>query len=242
MSVSNKKRILLKISGEFLLSSTDADSIDKKGCEKIAKTILGLQQQGYTIGLVIGGGNIFRGTKASEFGFARTPSDHIGILATCINALVLEQVLSGLGIKTRIMSSRYIESIIEPYNWKQANLYLEKGVVVLFAGGTGNPYFTTDTAAALRAIEIKADLLVKATKVDGVYDKDPLEHKDAKMFAKLTFDDALQKDLGVMDATALALCRDHKMPILVANFSKGEHFLQAIKNGQGATMIQGSIE
>lgn len=235
------KRILLKLSGEFLLSVNGVNSVDKQACQNIAETIVELHNEGYEIGLVVGGGNIFRGKQATEFGFARTPSDHIGILATCINALVLEQLLSSMGVKTRIMSSRHIESIIEPYNWKQANLYLEKGVVVFFAGGTGNPYFTTDTAAALRAIEIQADLLVKATKVDGVYDKDPMQHTDAKMYQALSFDEALAKDLQVMDATALALCRDQNMPVLVANFLKKEKLFSAIRDCKGATIIKGSL-
>src|SRR3990167_2495155 len=163
------KRIILKLSGEALVGENQY-GIDYPACTEIAKTIKCIHDSHVEIGIVIGGGNIFRGQMATQFGFERTPADHIGMLATCINGLALSQVLRSMGCIVRVMSSLNFDGIIEPYNWHQANFYLEKGVIIIFVGGTGNPYFTTDTAAALRASEMNADVLLKATKVDGIYD------------------------------------------------------------------------
>jgi len=192
--------------------------------------------------VVIGGGNIFRGHHAGSFGFERTPADQIGILATCINGLALHQVLLSKGSKVRVMSARNFDGIIQPYNWQEAKLNLGKGVAVIFVGGTGNPYFTTDSAAALRAIEMDADVLIKATKVDGVYDKDPSIYSDAKKFDSLTYEDALAFGLKVMDATAIALCRDNEMDIRVVDLFSQNDVLAAVTKKRGGTLITKNLK
>ena len=206
------KRILLKLSGEAL-AKREGHGIDYDACQQIANTIRDIQNAGVEVGIVIGGGNIFRGSQATQFGFERTPADNIGILATCINGLALHQVLHSMNSKARVMSSRNFDGIIEPYNWQQAKIYLEKGVALIFVGGTGNPYFTTDTAAALRASEMGCEVLLKATKVDGIYDKDPKQFDNAIRFDSLSYKDALELDLKVMDGAAIALCRDNSIDI-----------------------------
>ncbi|MBS0585930.1 MAG: UMP kinase [Verrucomicrobia bacterium] len=236
MTGSPYKRVLLKLSGEALLGDQEY-GIDYKACQEIAETLRQISEKGVEIGVVIGGGNIFRGQHATQFGFERTPADHIGILATCINGLALHQVLHGMGVKVRVMSSRNFDGIIEPYNWSQAQFYLEKGVIVIFVGGTGNPYFTTDTAAALRASEMGAEVLLKATKVDGVYDKDPAVHKDAKRFKLLSYEEVLHLDLKVMDAPAVAMCRDNNIEIRVVELFSREALLKAILEKKGGTLI-----
>ena len=239
MSSSKKgpyKRILLKLSGESLKGENEY-GIDYPACTEIAETIKQLHDQDVEIGIVIGGGNIFRGQMATQFGFERTPADHIGILATCINGLALSQVLRSKGCIVRVMSSRNFDGIIEPYNWSQANFYLEKGVIVIFVGGTGNPYFTTDTAAALRASEMGADVLLKATKVDGIYDQDPMKYKEAKKFDNLTYDEVLALDLKVMDGAAVALCRDNDVAIQVVNLFSRKDLLDAVTKRKGGTLI-----
>ena len=233
---SSYKRILLKLSGEALVGEHKF-GIDYKACQEIATTICELQKTGAEIGVVLGGGNIFRGSNATQFGFDRTPADHIGILATCINGLALHQVLHSMGLRARVMSSRNFDGIIEPYNWAQAMHYFENGVIVIFVGGTGNPYFTTDTAAALRASEIKADVLIKATKVDGIYDKDPNTCSNAKKFDSLLYEDVLSKDLKVMDAAAVALCRDNGIEIRVLNLFDRTGLINAVCNRIGGTVI-----
>lgn len=234
---SSYKRILLKLSGEALMGQGKF-GVDQKACKTVATAIKEIHSMGVEIGIVVGGGNIFRGVQASEFGFARSPADHIGMLATTINGLVLQQSLSTVGCESHVMSAFDTDSIIEKYNWQQALGYLKKGSIVIFVGGTGNPYFTTDTAAALRASEIKADVLLKATKVDGVYDKDPLKSKNAKKFERLTYDDVFQRQLKVMDATAIALCRDSNIPIHVFNLFKKGALLDAVRQQKGGTLIQ----
>ena len=233
------KRILLKLSGEALVGK-QGYGIHYPACQEIADIIKEIQDLGIEIGIVIGGGNIFRGAEASQFGFERTPADNIGILATCINGLALHQVLHSMGAKVRVMSSRNFDGIIEPYNWQQANWYLMKGVIVIFVGGTGNPYFTTDTAAALRASEIGAEVVIKATKVDGVYDKDPKKHTDAKKYQTLSYEDALGLDLKVMDAAAVALCRENEIEIRVGNLFSREDILKIITERVGGTLISKS--
>ncbi len=230
------KRILLKLSGESL-SGEAKYGIDYPACTEIAKTIKKIHEKDIEIGIVIGGGNIFRGQMATQFGFERTPADHIGILATCINGLALSQVLRSMGCIVRVMSSRNFDGIIEPYNWSQANFYLEKGVIVIFVGGTGNPYFTTDTAAALRASEMGADVLLKATKVDGIYDKDPMINRGAKMYERLSYDQVLAHDLKVMDGAAVALCRDNNVAIQVVNLFSQKDILEAVTKRKGGTII-----
>ena len=238
---SSYQRVLLKLSGESLVGDNEY-GIDYPACTEIAKTIKKIHDQEIEVGIVIGGGNIFRGQMATQFGFERTPADHIGILATCINGLALSQVLRSMGCIVRVMSSRNFDGIIEPYNWSQANFYLEKGVIVIFVGGTGNPYFTTDTAAALRASEIRADVLLKATKVDGIYDADPMKNPKAKKFDQLTYDEVLSMDLKVMDGAAVALCRDNSIPIQVVNLFKRKDILRAVTMRKGGTLISKEIK
>jgi uridylate kinase len=194
---------------------------------------------GVQIGIVVGGGNIFRGSQARQFGFSRTPADHIGMLATTINGLILQQSLESLGCESHVMSAFDTDSIIEKYNWQGALSHLERGAIVIFVGGTGNPYFTTDTAAALRASEIDAEVLLKATKVDGIYDKDPLRFRSAKKFPHLTYADVLNKKLNVMDSTAITLCRESGVPIHVFNLFKKGALLSAVTDGKVGSLVTG---
>jgi uridylate kinase len=211
---SRYKRILLKLSGEALVGD-GGFGIDPKVLEAIAEEILEVRNLGVEIALVIGGGNIFRGLAASSKGMDRANADYMGMLATVMNSLALQDALEREGLPTRVLSAISMQELCEPYIRRRAMRHLEKGRVVIFAAGTGNPYFTTDTAAALRAMEISAEVMLKATKVDGVYDKDPVKHPDAKRFTRLTYLDVLQRNLKVMDSTATSLCRDNKMDIVV---------------------------
>jgi len=210
------KRVLLKLSGEAL-AGKDGYGINTQTIAEIAEDVKEAFELGVEIGIVIGGGNIFRGVAASAKGMDRSSSDYMGMLATCINALALQDSLEKIGIKTRVQTAIKMEQIAEPYIRRKAVRHLEKGRVVIFGAGTGNPYFTTDTAASLRAMEINADVILKATKVDGVYDKDPELHKDAIMFSDITYLDVLQKKLQVMDSTAVSLSMDNKLPIVTFN-------------------------
>ena len=194
--------------------------IDPVVATQIAKDIAEIQSMGVEIALVLGGGNIFRGVAASSRGMDRAHADYMGMLATVINSLALQDALESRGSHTRVLSAIRINEVAEDYVRRRAIRHLEKGRVVIFAAGTGNPYFTTDTAASLRAMEIGAEIVMKATKVDGVYDKDPHKHKDARMFRRLSYLDVLNRDLGVMDSTAISLCRDNNLPILVFNMTK----------------------
>jgi uridylate kinase len=207
------RRILLKLSGEALAGENKSISPTVLG--RIAREIKESQQLGVEIALVIGGGNIFRGVAASTEGMDRTSADYMGMLATIINALALQDALEKIGLETRVQSAMKMEQIAEPYIRRRAVRHLEKGRIVIFAAGTGNPYFTTDTAAALRAKEINAQVMMKATKVEGVFDKDPKKHADARLFRRVTYLDALNRGLKVMDATALTLCMDDNLPIVV---------------------------
>ena len=194
--------------------------IDPQVVDYVAEEIKGVSNLKVQICIVIGGGNIFRGLEASSKGMERTSADYMGMLATVINSLALQSALELRGILTRVQSSIEMREIAEPFIQRKAIRHLEKGRVVIFAGGTGNPYFTTDTAASLRAMEIKADVIMKATKVDGVYDCDPMKNKNAVMFKKISYIDVLTKNLKVMDATAISLCRDNSLPIIVFNMQK----------------------
>jgi len=214
MKKSPYKRILLKLSGESLLGSQKF-GIDEGACHKIAVSVKELVSLGVQIAIVIGGGNIFRGFKGAQEGMARTPADQIGMLATIINGMALNQAFVQIGCPSRVLSAVSCDRMVEPYTWQKALQYLEQKNVLIFVGGTGNPYFTTDSAAALRALEIQADVLMKATKVDGIYDKDPLKYPDAVRFERLTYTEVLEKQLQVMDATAIALCRENHIPIRV---------------------------
>lgn len=233
------KRILLKLSGEALMGSQQF-GIEHDTCRRIALSIKQVYDAGiHEIGLVVGGGNIFRGTQAEAFGFSRTPADHIGMLATTINGLVLQQSLAAIGIESRVMSAINCDSIVETYTWGHAMACLQKGIIVIFVGGTGNPYFTTDTAAALRASEINAEILLKATKVDGIYSDDPKVNSKAIKYPTLTFSEVLAKNLHVMDATAIALCRENQIPICIFNLFEDGAMLKAIRKENGGSLIMG---
>lgn len=213
------KRILLKLSGEALLGK-QSTGVDPEVANFIAGEIKSLSALKVQIGIVIGGGNIFRGIEASAKGMDRTTADYMGMLATVINSLALQSALEARGLPTRVQSSISMRQVAEPFIQRKALRHLEKGRIVIFAGGTGNPYFSTDTAAALRANEISADVIMKATKVDGVYNADPVKDKTAVMYQKISYTDVLTKNLKVMDATAIALCRDNALPIVVFNMQK----------------------
>jgi uridylate kinase len=216
MIVAQYKRILLKLSGEALMGE-QGGGIDPHTIQRLAGEINDLCHAGIQVGLVIGGGNIIRGAEKASEGLDRVTGDHMGMLATVINALAMQDALEHLGQQVRVMSALKINQVCEDYIRRRAVRHLEKGRVVVFAAGTGNPFFTTDSAASLRAIEIGADLLIKATKVDGVYSADPVKDPAARFYPKLTYDEALDQRLSVMDATALVLCRDHNMALRVMN-------------------------
>ncbi len=230
------KRILLKLSGEALMGEQKF-GLEQKTCEEIALSIKEVADKGVEMGIVVGGGNIFRGNMAEAFGFARTPADQIGMLATTINGLILQQTLTRLGCKSVVLSAFTCGSMVETYAWNRAMRYLEEKYIVIFVGGTGSPYFTTDTAAALRASEIGAGVLLKATKVDGIYDKDPILHKSAIKYDVLTYSEVLTKDLKVMDATAIALCRENKIPVVVFNLFEPGSLLKAVLGESIGTIV-----
>ncbi|NUM87949.1 MAG: UMP kinase [Bdellovibrionales bacterium] len=212
------KRVLLKLSGEAL-AGDKGFGVDLKVLQDLAADIKEITDLGVEVAIVIGGGNIFRGMQASESGMDRASADYMGMLATVMNALAIQDALEKQGVFTRVQSAIEMQEIAEPYIRRRAERHLEKGRAVIFAAGTGNPFFTTDTAAALRACEIGADVLLKATKVDGIYDSDPKKNPKAKMFHELTYIDVLNKGLKVMDSTAISLCMDHDLPILVFNMT-----------------------
>jgi len=214
-------RILLKLSGEALMGDS-AGGIDGDTVLRLAEEIKELCEAGVEVGLVIGGGNILRGSEAASDVLNRVTSDHMGMLATVINALAMQDSLESLGQPVRVMSALQINQVCEVFKRRRAIRHLEKGRVVIFAAGTGNPFFTTDSAASLRGIEVDAQVLIKATKVDGIYSDDPIKNPDAEFYPRISFDEAIDKRLNVMDATALVLCRDHKLPLRVVNiFDKG---------------------
>jgi uridylate kinase len=213
------KRVLLKLSGEAL-TGRHSYGIDYETVDKIAREIKEVVGMGVELGVVVGGGNIFRGADAHAQGMERASADYMGMLATVINSLALQSVLEKMDVCTRVQSAIEMKEIAEPYIHRRAIRHLEKGRVVIFAAGTGNPFFTTDTAASLRAMEIKADVIMKATKVDGVYDKDPVKNKNARKFDRISYTDVLTRDLKVMDATAISLCRDNQLRIVVFNLQQ----------------------
>ncbi|GAA6936866.1 UMP kinase [Helicobacter pylori] len=227
------KRVLVKFSGEALAGDNQF-GIDIHVLDHIAKEIKSLVQNDIEVGIVIGGGNIIRGVSAAQGGIIRrTSGDYMGMLATVINAVAMQEALEHIGLDTRVQSAIEIKEICESYIYRKAIRHLEKGRVVIFGAGTGNPFFTTDTAATLRAIEIGSDLIIKATKVDGIYDKDPHKFKDAKKLDTLSYNDALIGDIEVMDDTAISLAKDNKLPIVVCNMFKKGNLLQVIKHQQG---------
>jgi uridylate kinase len=216
---SRYRRILLKLSGESLIGSQPF-GIDPEVVTGIAAQVNEVHDLGVEIGIVLGGGNIFRGLAASEQGFDRVSADHMGMLATVINALAMQDALENAGVHTRVLSAIEMRQVAEPYIRRRAVRHLEKGRVVIFAAGTGNPYFSTDTTAALRAMEIKAEVIMKATRVDGIYDADPETVSDAKMLPEITYIDVLTQGLRVMDTTAISLCMDNQLPIIVFNIKE----------------------
>lgn len=230
------RRILLKLSGEALMGDEDY-GIDPKIINRLAREVIEAQQAGAEVALVIGGGNIFRGAGLAATGMDRVTGDHMGMLATIINALAMQDALEKLGARCRVMSAIKINQICEDYIRRRAVRHLEKGRVVIFAAGTGNPFFTTDSGAALRAIEINADLLLKATKVDGVYDKDPKKHADAVRFDSLTYDDVLSRDLQVMDTAAFALCRDAGLPLRIFDMDQPGQLLKILHGAPIGTLV-----
>jgi len=230
------KRILLKLSGEAL-SGEGGTGIDPCQAESLAQTVSEVRKQGVDVAIVIGAGNLWRGRIGIERGMERATADYMGMLATVMNAMALMDAMERMGLVTRVQSAIEMHAVAEPYIRRRAIRHLEKGRVVILGGGTGNPYFSTDTAAALRATEIGADLLIKATKVDGVYDSDPLKNPSAVRFERLTYMEAISRRLQVMDSTALSLCMDNNMPILVLNLWQPGALLEALYGGEVGTLV-----
>lgn len=231
------KRALLKISGQIL---GEKDKIFSKEifysiCEEIANVFKNL---GVEIAIVVGGGNILRGSESEKIGIDRVTGDYMGMLATCINSLAMQNILEKMGVPTRVLSAIEMNQIAEPYIRRRAIRHLEKKRVVIFASGTGNPYFSTDTAAALRAIEIEADIFLKGTKVDGVYSEDPLKNPDAKFYEEIGYDEILKKDLKILDASAIALCKENNLPIIVFNFTKRGNLEGIFKGEKIGTIVR----
>ncbi len=235
---SSYQRVLLKISGESLLGK-DSFGINQDACLKTAQELNRVKNTGVELAVVIGGGNIFRGLQLEALGLERTPADHMGMLATLINGIALQQALLKIGAKAKVMSALECPKVAEPYNWERANQNLAKGEIVIFVGGTGNPYFTTDTAAALRASEIGADLLLKATKVSGVYNKDPKLNPEAALYKHLSYSQYLAENLKVMDATAVSLCMSNQIPIFVFDMQalETDNLFEIISQGNQGTMV-----
>jgi uridylate kinase len=235
------RRVLLKLSGEALMGR-EGYGIDPATLNQVAREIVSAAELGVEMGVVVGGGNIFRGLSASARGMDRASADYLGMLATVMNAVALSETLEKHGMVTRVLSAITISELAEPYIRRRAMRHLEKGRIVIFAAGTGNPFFTTDTAAALRAMEIGAEVLLKGTKVAGVYDKDPAKHQDARLYHRVSFTEALEKDLGVMDATAFALCRDNELPIVVFDMNTPGNIRAVVRGADIGTLITTSTE
>jgi uridylate kinase len=231
------RRILLKLSGEALLGDKTF-GIDRKFTDYLAGEIKQAHKLGVQVSAVVGGGNIFRGVSDTAQGMDRVSADYMGMLATVINGVALQDALERAGVYTRVMSAIEMREVAEPFIRRRAIRHLEKERVVIFAGGTGNPYFSTDTAAALRAMEIKAEIILKGTKVDGIYDADPLTHPKAKMFDRLTYFEVLQRGLKVMDTTAISLCMENRLPIIVYNLRKKGSLKQILTGGKVGTMVE----
>lgn len=231
------QRILLKLSGEALMGEAEF-GIDPKVIDRMSVEVKGLVDIGIQVALVIGGGNIFRGVSLSASGMDRATADYMGMLATVINALAMQDGLERHGVYARVMSAIHINEVSEDYIRRRAIRHLEKGRVTIFAAGTGSPFFTTDSAASLRGIEINADVVLKATKVDGVYSSDPMKDKDAVKYDRLSYDEVLMKKLNVMDATAIALCRDYNMPVRVFNMNSPGSLMRAMYNEDEGTIVE----
>ncbi|NOT57294.1 MAG: UMP kinase [Deltaproteobacteria bacterium] len=234
------RRVLLKIGGEALAADAGY-GIDPPMLLRVAHEIKEIQDLGCEVAVVVGGGNIFRGVAASAVGMNRATADYMGMLATVINSLAMQEALEKINLPTRVMSALAIAQVAEPYIRRRATRHLEKGRVVIFAAGTGNPYFTTDTAASLRAMEINAEIIFKATKVDGIYDADPMKVKNAKRYQQLTYIEVLQQNLRVMDSTAISLCMDNQLPILVFSLLEPGNIRRAVMGEPVGTLVHGGI-
>ncbi|MFO7859421.1 MAG: UMP kinase [Ectothiorhodospiraceae bacterium] len=237
MSTPVYQRVLLKISGEGLLGDADY-GIDPEVSRRLAREIGEVRAAGVELALVIGGGNIFRGAGLAAAGMDRVTADHMGMLATVMNALAVQDALEQAGVFTRVMSAIKINQVCEDYIRRRAVRHLEKGRVVVFAAGTGNPFFTTDSAASLRAIEVNADVMLKATKVDGVYSADPVHDDHAERYRRLTYDDVLERKLSVMDATAIVLCREHGLPIQVFDMTRPGALMELVTGADVGTLVE----
>jgi uridylate kinase len=232
------KRLILKVTGE-VFAGPHKFGIDGQTVKAFAQEIKEVKEMGCELALVIGGGNIFRGAVASDIGMDRASADTMGMLATVINSLALQDALEKLGVSTRVLSAIEMRQVAEPYIRRRATRHLEKGRVVIFAGGTGNPYFTTDTTASLRAMEVGAEVILKATKVEGVYDADPFKHEGAHMFEELTYIEVLNRELKVMDATAISLCMDNQLPIIVFNIMEKGNIKRVVSGEPIGTLVSG---
>jgi len=230
------KRILLKLSGEALMGDKQY-GIDNQRISQYAADIKAIVEMGVEVAIVIGGGNIFRGLQAAEGGMDRVQGDYMGMLATVINSMALQSALEGIGVLTRLQSAIKMEAICEPFIRRRAVRHLEKGRVVIFGAGTGNPYFTTDTAGALRAIEIEADVILKGTRVDGIYTADPEKDKTATRYSTLTFGEAYSRNLQVMDMTAFTLCKENKLPIIVFDMNEAGNLSRVVKGDEVGTLV-----
>lgn len=232
------QRVLLKLSGEALMGS-DSYGLNPGVIDRIAQELKAALATGAQIAVVVGGGNIFRGIAPAAEGMDRASADYIGMLATLMNSLAMQDALERAGVPVRVQSALRVDQVVEPYVRRRALRHLESGRVVIFAAGTGNPFFTTDTAASLRAAEIGADVVLKATKVDGVYDRDPMKYPDAKRYDEISYNQALAERLGVMDATSIALCRDQNMPVRVFNMNKPGALMRILRGEPEGTLLKG---
>lgn len=234
------RRVLLKLSGE-VMAGAGGFGLDAMRVQALAEEVSEVARTGVQIGLVVGGGNFFRGVAAAARNMDRVAADHMGMLATVINALALQDALEKQGVPTRVMTAIEMHQVAEPYIRRRAIRHLEKGRIVVFAAGTSNPYFSTDTAATLRALEIKAQIIAKATRVDGVYDKDPLKHSDAVLYPRITYTEILSRSLAVMDASAVAMCRDNKLPITVFNLNVSGNIMRMSQGEPIGTLITSDV-
>jgi len=231
-------RVLLKLSGE-VIGVKDGQSLDKDAIHAVASEVRDVAAAGFEVAVVIGAGNFLRGQHCQELGIERTTADYMGMLATLLNSMALQSAIEAMGYPTRVMSAIDARQVVEPYIRRRALRHMEKGRVVILAGGTGNPYCTTDTAAALRATELNCDVLLKATKVDGIYSADPVKDPTAKRYERITYKEALNQDLRVMDATAFTLCRENHMPIIVYSLKEGGNTLKAVRGQPVGTVVEG---
>jgi uridylate kinase len=236
LSDSANKRVMLKISGEALMGK-EAYGMDIEVVQRIAREIRAVADAGYEVCLVIGGGNIFRGLSGAAKGMDRAGADYMGMIATVMNAMAMQNALEGIGVDTRVQSAINMPGVCEPYIRRRAERHLEKKRVVIFAAGTGNPFFTTDTAASLRAVEMGCKILLKGTQVDGVYNKDPVKHADAEFFTKITYQTVLEKNLRVMDMTAISLAADNQLPLIVFNIAQEGGFLSVLEGKGKFTLV-----